>query len=337
LVHALRPGGIKAEAGPEYSKYDRLNEGAAKTFEVADIDEADVVVYPFRAETGPETEAVAEEARKRHIGCVFFSWGDADEVVNVPYGKVYRHSLFSDRRLEHEQAWCAEVTDPQTELGMSVWPREKHDDPKVGFCGYVSNPIFRAAYRLMGRQRKAEGLSLRARVLRGLNRTKNVETSFITRQAYWAGARGRWGRRVAAELKPRAAFWNNVLNTDYTLCIRGAGNFSYRFYEVLAAGRIPLFINTRCVLPFDDEIDWRRHCVWVEEDQIDSAGEILKDFHSRLSPSQFIDLQLANRRIWETRLNPLSFYRMALAKEVHRAAGTSYQELEVPELLAATA
>jgi hypothetical protein len=102
--------------------------------------------------------------------------------------------------------------------------------------------------------------------------------------------------------------------------MRGAGNFSYRFYEVLAAGRIPLLLDTRCVLPFDDEIEWRQHCVWVEEDQHESAGEILKEFHSGVSPDQFRTLQMANRRLWETKLSPLGFLKRALAKEVSRTA-----------------
>lgn len=113
---------------------------------------------------------------------------------------------------------------------------------------------------------------------------------------------------MSQENSVRAAFWSNIFNSDYTLCIRGGGNFSYRFYEVLAAGRIPLFVNTRCVLPFDNEIDWRRHCVWVEEQEMDRIGEIVREFHSRISREEFHALQMANRRLWETRLEPLSFY-----------------------------
>jgi hypothetical protein len=301
---------------------DRLNAEAANSFQVVDdMNDAEVLIYPYRAASCPEVEEVANEARKRNIGCVFFSWGDADESVNVPYGTVYRHSLFSNRRKDHEQAMAAQVSDPQIELGKKIPLRELSAEPSVGFCGYVSNPLMRTVYRMARRRRKAEGLCLRARVIRALKRTKNLHGNFIMRQSYWAGMRGRFrGRHALGEFRPREDFWNNVINNDYTLCIRGAGNFSYRFYEVLAAGRIPLFINTRCVLPFEDEIDWRKHCVWVEEDQIDSAGEILVDFHARLTPQRFRSIQAANRQLWEHRLSPLAFYQTALGREVPGAS-----------------
>ena len=55
----------------------------------------------------------------------------------------------------------------------------------------------------------------------------------------------------------RFEFIRNILSSDYTLCFRGSGNYSLRFYETLCLGRIPLFINTDCKLPFEDEINWR--------------------------------------------------------------------------------
>ena len=85
------------------------------------------------------------------------------------------------------------------------------------------------------------------------------------------------------------------------------GEFSYRLYEILAAGRIPIFVNTRCVLPFEDEIVWRQHCVWIEENQISRAGEILAEFHSGLSAERFGAIQGANRRLWESRLSAIGF------------------------------
>jgi hypothetical protein len=107
----------------------------------------------------------------------------------------------------------------------------------------------------------------------------------------------------------RQRFAGNILGNDYTLCVRGAGNFSTRFYETLSAGRIPLMIDTRCVLPFADRIDWQRHCVIVAERDIDRAGEILAEFHAGLSPEAFRRLQVENRRLWEEWLEPFSFLR----------------------------
>ena len=39
-------------------------------------------------------------------------------------------------------------------------------------------------------------------------------------------------------------------------------------YETLALGRIPVFINTDCTLPFSNIIEWDKHVVWIEKEDI---------------------------------------------------------------------
>ncbi|MCB0202098.1 MAG: exostosin family protein, partial [Anaerolineae bacterium] len=94
----------------------------------------------------------------------------------------------------------------------------------------------------------------------------------------------------------------------YTLVVRGAGNFSYRLYEVLCCGRIPVFVNTDCVLPYDDVIDWSRHCVWVESHELKRMSETILEFHDSISPADFEDLQRENRRLYEEWLSPTAFF-----------------------------
>ena len=64
-------------------------------------------------------------------------------------------------------------------------------------------------------------------------------------------------RTIILFKKLRKEYYQNIDNTDYTLCIRGTGNFSVQFYQTLALGRIPIFINTDCILPFEKEINWK--------------------------------------------------------------------------------
>ena len=96
----------------------------------------------------------------------------------------------------------------------------------------------------------------------------------------------------------RHTFVKNIINNDYTFCMRGGGNYSLRLYETLCLGRIPLFINTDCVLPFEEEINWKELCLWVEEKDLDRIGEIIIDFHSSITSNQFIERQLYAREIW---------------------------------------
>ena len=235
-LHVRGAKGASAGEGPEKKKYDYMNAHAGEFFEAVDLEQAQVIVYPYKAETCEETARIAQEAAKRKIGCLFFSWGDADEAVNVPYGTVYRHSMFADRRLPWERAMPAMVSDPQTELGGALSLREKGERPRVGFCGFVSNPLMRGIYRLLRRERKAAGLNMRAKLLGSLRRTRGVECDFVTRQSYWAGTRSRFHNNVAGEFEPRRVFWNNVLENDYTVCIRARVIFRIDFMKCWRRG-----------------------------------------------------------------------------------------------------
>ncbi|MGA3067876.1 MAG: exostosin family protein [Tepidisphaeraceae bacterium] len=312
LACALRLGGyppMRGPQGPEAAKNDQLNDQAPAHFQSVDADQADIFFFPYCAHDFPEdARRVALEAQRRNLPCAFLAWGDADEPLDLPHGVLLRHSLFRDRLRPRERAMPAFCSDPLAELNRKFQPRAKQDIPSIGFCGYVSHPLARLVYRLSGRVEKARGLSLRAAALNALRRTPGIQSNFLTRNAYWAGA----AKQSTSKFQARSQFLENLLGNDYTLCIRGAGNFSYRLYETLAAGRIPLFVNTLCVLPMEDQIDWKNHCVWVEESQLRQTGAILKQFHQRISPGQFIELQRRNRELWEQKLSPFGYYRELL-------------------------
>ena len=103
-------------------------------------------------------------------------------------------------------------------------------------------------------------------------------------------------------------FLQNLLESDYVLCARGYGNYSHRLYEALACGRIPLFIDTDCVLPFDFAIDWKRFCVWVDQVDLRSVADRVAEFHASISGEEFEELQVACRRLWEEWLSPEAFF-----------------------------
>jgi hypothetical protein len=91
--------------------------------------------------------------------------------------------------------------------------------------------------------------------------------------------------------------------------MRGGGNYSVRFYETLCLGRIPIFINTDCLLPFQDEINYKSIFPWIELDDLQHAAEIVKNFHSRLSDDDFIKLQRTCRKLWIEHMTPDGFHK----------------------------
>ena len=109
-------------------------------------------------------------------------------------------------------------------------------------------------------------------------------------------------------MKARREYVENIAESDYVLCARGIGNFSYRLYETLSMGRIPIFIDTDCVLPLDFDIDWRDYCVWVDTGDVDRIGDRVLEFHESLSDAEFEERQRAARRVWETHISPEGFF-----------------------------
>ena len=90
-----------------------------------------------------------------------------------------------------------------------------------------------------------------------------------------------------------------------------------RFYEALSLGRIPVFIDTDCLLPWHDQIDYKAHFPWIELHELPHAGEKLLDFHHSLSDSDFIDLQHACRKLWEEQFTADGFYTRLAAQVFH--------------------
>lgn len=78
----------------------------------------------------------------------------------------------------------------------------------------------------------------------------------------------------------RYEFVKNMQESDYIINCRGSGNYSHRLIETLCCGKIPIFIDTDCVLPYDSAINWKNYCIWVEENEVPFIAEKVLDFHS---------------------------------------------------------
>lgn len=248
-------------------------------------------------------------------------WYVGDLVPKVPFSNaiVFLPGIVGNQS-ERMRACPIFIDDPAPRLkGLGDRYRQKSDRPSVGFCGYASPGTVKTIWSLAkGMQldvRSKLGLYdydgipvipttiLRARVLNELNKNPSLNTLFVLRQKHTPKTTG--DRENDDRL--RTDFFSNIYNTDYTVCVRGYGNWSYRFYETLACGRIPIFVNTECVLPASSAIDWKRYCVWVERSEIKRISEILLDFHSALSAEDFLELQREARKLWERQATPEGF------------------------------
>ena len=100
--------------------------------------------------------------------------------------------------------------------------------------------------------------------------------------------------------------------------MRGAGNFSYRFYETLMMGRIPIFIDTDCVLPFEELINFSDVGLFLKDEDIKTGKvnleqEILK--FTQNNKNRLTEIQKQNRVLWEKFYSPVGFLKTLINTE----------------------
>ena len=112
--------------------------------------------------------------------------------------------------------------------------------------------------------------------------------------------------------RTQAEFDDNLRSATYALCVRGTGNFSARFCEALSFGRVPLFVDTDCLLPFDEEIDWRAHTVWIDQTEVADIGPRLMEVHAGVLADPARSPQ-AQRDLWSGWLTQDGYFRHLVA------------------------
>lgn len=197
----------------------------------------------------------------------------------------------------------------------SPLPRAKTIKPVISFCGHATPSLKKRVVEYLkyikvnvGRFFKSpfrkdyEPLFASAyerwKLLQDLESDSEIESRFIYREKYRAGAQTPEERELTT-----LEYYDNMKDADYVLCMRGAGNFSVRLYEALMMGKIPIFVDTDCLLPFENHIDWRRHVVWIDWKDRKQITTLVKEFHHSLSNEAFEDIQVRNRQLWKNTLS----------------------------------
>jgi len=73
-------------------------------------------------------------------------------------------------------------------------------------------------------------------------------------------------------------FIDYALNSKFCLCPRGYGLNSFRIYESMQLGCIPVIITDKFYLPWEDELDWKDFSVLITENDIPNLEHILRSY-----------------------------------------------------------
>ncbi len=66
--------------------------------------------------------------------------------------------------------------------------------------------------------------------------------------------------------------------SKFTLCPRGYGKSSFRLYECMQLGSVPVYISDSHYLPWTDKLNWSEFCVLIKPDQISNLKNILLEY-----------------------------------------------------------
>lgn len=83
-----------------------------------------------------------------------------------------------------------------------------------------------------------------------------------------------WRRDVPAEMFHR--FLEATSASRFALCPRGYGPTSFRLYEAMQLGAVPVYISDEHCLPWADELDWEAFCVLLSPKQVPRLRQILE-------------------------------------------------------------
>jgi hypothetical protein len=247
-----------------------------KDIEYANEKECDYFALPFKFKDYKEERFldVLENSRKFGKKLICLNNDDFGGDYNIPDDIIlFRTSFYASERKKNEHAFPVFIPDIHKHSnGFS-------QNVSVGFCGDSNRPIRKEALSIL-KNSKIE--------------VKHDEVFSFFQNPYE-------NKKIGRE-----RFFKNLQENIFILTPRGCGNFSYRFYETLCFGRIPIFINTDCVLPFENLIDYKNEIVFVEEKELQLLPEKIYDYCSKYD---LMERQARCREIWLKYLSPENFVK----------------------------
>jgi len=314
-----------------------FNQAVRETFDIVETQDADGFLLPsnvsfYSPERLNEIGAMVSQLKLLSIG--FDISHERRKPVWLDY--IIRFSWY--RSLQEPGAIISPAFlggdgfDLIAELGIHDWqPMAKEPLPSVSFCGREGGTLGLTLWKMMPKpltRRMATNFfcattrgirmtccyPLRVDAMQVLERDSRIKTDFL--------GRGTAGLQPNVQGDRRHQFLDNLQRNAYALCVRGADNYSWRFYEALSLGKIPILIDTDCMLPLEDEISWDQFIVRVPSTRLEELPDQLWEWHSQFSPSEFCDLQRQLRSLFE-RLTPSRFYPEVFGKILKGHVGTS--------------
>ena len=284
---------------------------------VENIDEADYVLlaHNYSALGSHESyiDKMAELSERHGKKLIVFWHGDSDDPVPIEDAIVFRTSQYGYKKQENEIMMPSYAEDLLGDRRLVIRSKSKKK-PVVGFCGWANYKNLKNRIGTFINNFNAprpvhrKGLTFRMQAIEIFQKSDCVNPNFLVRSSY----SGHSSTIKMSAKQAREEYIDNMLNSDFALVIKGDGNYSYRFYEALSLGRVPLLLNTDYVLPLSDIIDYDKFIISVDHTDLPRIDQILREHWDRMDSVEFEGMQRKAREVYRKYLSVKSFLRYAV-------------------------
>lgn len=304
---------------------DILEQYKKPFFEVAPTpEEADFFAVPYEyfdvVDHYPAyLSSVYEKAERAGKKVLLFDYTDyVDRIPKLPLHSVlFRVSVYRHHKQQNELLMPYFVEDLGTRY--SIGPKEWNGEPSIGYCGQsdfgtlmrhirarVKWSLSRITLLVRFDKEPAvhkRGIFWRKKTLAILKRS-GLKADITVRRFYALHQKS--GSFNPQEV--RSTYVENLRANDFSLCVRGDANASQRFYETLSASRIPLFVDTDCVLPLEEVIDYDKILLRVSWRDLAVFPQKVREFLSTTSATDAIRIEQDARVVYDTYLRIDRFF-----------------------------
>jgi len=259
------------------SRYSGVIEWCNKNTEITtNISECSCIVLPYKFKNTDDPIFLKLDTLSKRFAkpLLCFYNDDNDSIFEISSNvHLFRTSFYNHTKLDTEISLPA--FSPDYFNGVFL------DSPgcSIGYCGHCLHGRFE--------------------YLNELQHSMDISYDFILRDGFWA--------KGIDKITARREYFTNMENNLFTFCYRGAGNFSYRFYETLMMGRIPVLVDTDCVF-LHRELLTEDVGLILNENEIssDKVGKKIREYYE-LNLHRLGEIQRKNRILWEKYYSIIGF------------------------------
>lgn len=196
---------------------------------------------------------------------------------------IFRTSLLKSKRRSNEFVLPAHMDYSFSDLINHQLEKAMFDPlytntPSVAYCGRIHGP--------------------RGPLVKVFEEQECIQKKIIKRNGFHKGQKNM--------NRNKKEFIETLKDYTFQLCARGSGNWSIRFYEVMAVGRIPVLLDTDSLLPHDHLIDWSDLIIFEKTPKL--CYEKILEWHAR-GKDFILQKQIQIFDTWYNFLRPKVFFQ----------------------------